>query len=606
MASQEPTEHLRRLSQQFRPSEELGFADQSIEAIKGWMKDNPESAAIALRELAKAQQFSSALLDLNAALLNCTDADEVISQIMSHAADLIQCERCSVFTYDHEHQVLESRVFNVSEDGVTKAAEEPIRFPATVGIAGACAMQGEIQVVPDAYSDERFNKSVDLQTGFKTRNILCLPVVNSHNEVIAVAQLINKKDNGNFSKGDTSAAKVIAAYCGLALHNAHLYEQARRDARRRQVVLEMISYHTRAHPKEVEALNKQPVREDFLPLINSITFDPLSIDEDDSLIACRMMFVQSGLAAKFRIPHQKLCAWLICTKRSYRDVRYHNWRHAFNVGQFVYGLSTCSSVSAHFTDLEKLGLLVAALSHDLDHRGTNNAFEKKYETALGDLYSTSTLEHHHFDRAVTILNTEGHNILSELPAKQYDYLVNFIENAILATDLTSHFRDRKQYQTLVESNTFSFDNKEHMELLRSIVMTASDLGAVTKPFPAQQRVAELVYSEFFEQGDLEKALGTSSEELQDLMNRQKLAELPKMQLGFMDFVASPVYKTLGVHFPDLAVLPTLVQQNYDAWKALMERGPYTYITPVHVLTAKTKADIVNDLVKEARSRVEAV
>jgi cGMP-specific 3',5'-cyclic phosphodiesterase len=56
------------------------------------------------------------------------------------------------------------------------------------------------------------------------------------------------------------------------------------------------------------------------------------------------------------------------------------------------------------------GLLVACLCHDLDHRGTNNAFESKVESPLAILYSTSTMEHHHFDQCVMILNSEGNNI----------------------------------------------------------------------------------------------------------------------------------------------------------------------------------------------------
>ena len=57
-----------------------------------------------------------------------------------------------------------------------------------------------------------------------------------------------------------------------------------------------------------------------------------------------------------------------------------------------------------------LGLMVACLSHDLDHRGTNNAFQSKTDSPLAMLYSTSTMEHHHFDQCVMILNSEGNNI----------------------------------------------------------------------------------------------------------------------------------------------------------------------------------------------------
>lgn len=62
------------------------------------------------------------------------------------------------------------------------------------------------------------------------------------------------------------------------------------------------------------------------------------------------------------------------------------------------------------TDLEILGLLVACLCHDLDHRGTNNAFQTKTDSPLAILYTTSTMEHHHFDQCVMILNSEGNNI----------------------------------------------------------------------------------------------------------------------------------------------------------------------------------------------------
>jgi hypothetical protein len=352
----------------------------------------------------------------------------------------------------------------------------------------------------------------------------------------------------------------------------------------------MIAYHTRAHPDEVETLWEARPDVSLVDRVRSITFDPLTIEGDETLVACKSMFYDSGLAMKFRIPSKTLCAWLICVRRSYRDVRYHNWKHAFNVGQFIYSITTNSSVSSHYSDLEKLGFIVAALSHDLDHRGTNNAFEKKYSTALGDLYSTSTLEMHHFDRALSILNTDGHNILARLDTKDYNEVVRFVEKAILATDLSKHFKHRKMYKDLVDNQSFDFTNPDHRYLLRNVLMTAADLSATTKPFPAQRRVAELVYSEFFDQGDLEKALGTSADQLQDLVNRQKVHQLPKMQIGFLDFVAGPVYETLSEQFADLGVLQKELLRNRKDWEDLQAAGDYRFVTPISVLTRRTKAD----------------
>lgn len=383
--------------------------------------------------------------------------------------------------------------------------------------------------IPDAYSDERFNRSVDDKTGFRTRNILCVPVPNAEHKVIAVAQLVNKRGGGTFDAEDQAAFTVFAAYCGMALHNANLLDQLRRDAARRQVALEMISYHTAAHPSEVEELLRKPITEALAADMRNITYDPLRIDGDDTLVACKAMFIDSGLAREFRIAQHKLCAWLISVRRNYRDVRYHNWKHAFQVGQSVYSLVESAVMRDKYTSLERLGFLIAALSHDLDHRGRNNAFETKYSTALGGLYTTSTLEHHHFDRCLAILNAENHNILSELSARQYDEVVKFVESAILATDLSQHFTERKRYKAMLDAGNFSVENPEHRALLRDVMMTAADLAAVTKPFPTQRRTAELVYAEFFDQGDLEKALGNN--ELQDLMNRSKVSDLPKMQVG---------------------------------------------------------------------------
>ena len=92
------------------------------------------------------------------------------------------------------------------------------------------------------------------------------------------------------------------------------------------------------------------------------------------------------------------------------------------------------------SDLETLGLLIACFSHDLDHRGTNNAFQAKADAPLAKLYSTSTLEHHHFDQCIMILQTEGNNILQYLSPDDYKQVVHYIESAILSTDLALYFR----------------------------------------------------------------------------------------------------------------------------------------------------------------------
>ncbi|VDM30797.1 unnamed protein product [Hydatigera taeniaeformis] len=63
-------------------------------------------------------------------------------------------------------------------------------------------------------------------------------------------------------------------------------------------------------------------------------------------------------------------------------------------------------MEAVFSDLECLSIIIACLSHDLDHRGTNNQFQIRTMSPLVNLYSTSVLEHHHFDQCIMLLSTK--------------------------------------------------------------------------------------------------------------------------------------------------------------------------------------------------------
>lgn len=72
-----------------------------------------------------------------------------------------------------------------------------------------------------------------------------------------------------------------------------------------------------------------------------------------------------------------------------------------------------------------------------------------------------------------------------------------------------------------------------------MLMTACDLSAVTKDWPIQRRVAELVAAEFYDQGELERQV--LKREPSDQMNRDKIAELPRLQCQFIDFICEPLY-----------------------------------------------------------------
>ncbi|EOB08766.1 cGMP-dependent 3',5'-cyclic phosphodiesterase, partial [Anas platyrhynchos] len=92
-----------------------------------------------------------------------------------------------------------------------------IRIPADQGIAGHVATTGKILNIKDAYSHPLFYRGVDDSTGFRTRNILCFPIKNESQEVIGVAELVNKINGPWFSKFDEDLATAFSIYCGISI-----------------------------------------------------------------------------------------------------------------------------------------------------------------------------------------------------------------------------------------------------------------------------------------------------------------------------------------------------------------------------------------------------
>jgi cGMP-dependent 3',5'-cyclic phosphodiesterase len=123
------------------------------------------------------------------------------------------------------------------------------------------------------------------------------------------------------------------------------------------------------------------------------SFVPRSIGTGDIYIeACLSMFKVSvarwplrrygggslqelGFIERYRFRRRTLARFLLMVQKGYRDVPYHNFSHAFAVGHFCFLLLRMPAVKAALTDLERLSLLVACLCHDIDHRGTTNAFQ---------------------------------------------------------------------------------------------------------------------------------------------------------------------------------------------------------------------------------------
>ncbi|MBF0147396.1 MAG: GAF domain-containing protein [Magnetococcales bacterium] len=161
------------------------------------------------------------------------EIDSLLQKVIREATRLLQADRGTLFLNDEKTNELFSRVAMGGSIG-------EIRLPNHVGIAGAVFTSGETINIPYAYADLRFNPAFDKKTGYFTRSIICIPVVNKEGRTIGVTQMLNKK-GGSFNQEDESRLKAFTAQVAIALENAKLFEDVQRMKNYNESVLESMT-----------------------------------------------------------------------------------------------------------------------------------------------------------------------------------------------------------------------------------------------------------------------------------------------------------------------------------------------------------------------------
>jgi Nif-specific regulatory protein len=147
------------------------------------------------------------------------DLGALLDLIAHEATNVLLCDRASIFLLDRERHELWSKV--------ALGSNEILRFDASQGIAGKAATTGETINVKDAYSHPQFYTAIDDKTGYRTRNVLALPVRNQKGEIIGTFEALNKRV-GAFNSRDEDFLDSLASHAAVAIENAQLIGELRR------------------------------------------------------------------------------------------------------------------------------------------------------------------------------------------------------------------------------------------------------------------------------------------------------------------------------------------------------------------------------------------
>ncbi len=155
-----------------------------------------------------------AILAVTSKLAAPFDLRTMLTEVVAAAKQVLHADDGSVWLYDAAADEL---VLEVA------TSIEPVRVPAGAGIVGACARDRSLINVPDCYVDRRFNPEVDRKTGYRTRCMLTLPLVDHKDVLVGVMQVLNKSD-GPFDTEDEVLATALAAQCAMALQRVRMTE----------------------------------------------------------------------------------------------------------------------------------------------------------------------------------------------------------------------------------------------------------------------------------------------------------------------------------------------------------------------------------------------
>jgi len=168
------------------------------------------NALAAKTKVDRLQRLIEATKIVNSAL----DLDALLRLILDTATRSIDADRGTLYLVDEQRGELWSKALQGS-------SMADIRLPIGKGLAGFVAKTGETVNIADAYKDPRFNPEIDRRSGYKTRNVLCMPLRNKDGRIVGVFQFLNKRE-GAFGTDDESFIDALSVHAAIALENARL------------------------------------------------------------------------------------------------------------------------------------------------------------------------------------------------------------------------------------------------------------------------------------------------------------------------------------------------------------------------------------------------
>lgn len=180
------------------------------------MSEGENRNALTISEAQALEQQAGMLAEMTEGFASSLNIDETLSNAIARFMDYMDAEAASIFLLENDDTEI------VCRECAGPVDISGLRLDVSQGIVGKTVREAMTQMVRDVSKDPDFAASVDENTGFVTRSILCAPLV-VRGSCIGALELINKRGgDGLFGVEDRHLLTAIASSAALAIHNARM------------------------------------------------------------------------------------------------------------------------------------------------------------------------------------------------------------------------------------------------------------------------------------------------------------------------------------------------------------------------------------------------
>jgi GAF domain-containing protein len=170
-------------------------------------------------ELEKRNRHLNTYLTVSSMIAQALDLRDALEAVLYFSMDALAAEAASVLMLDYEKKNF--RFY--SAEGEAKEVLLTATFPADQGLAGSVLETQQPEIINDVQHDPRFYGKFDSESGFRTRNMIALPLT-AGDEKIGVLEVLNKAGGKPFTEEDLLLLQSIAEEVAFAIRNGKMFE----------------------------------------------------------------------------------------------------------------------------------------------------------------------------------------------------------------------------------------------------------------------------------------------------------------------------------------------------------------------------------------------